>query len=75
MLHLSMHAEHHCTVYISAGATHGHVWMCAPADTWYTNGSVLVPNTGLEGLISGTFQPVWDAWQRFIEPLVSNVSD
>jgi len=35
---------------------------------------VLVPNTGLEGLISGTYQPVWDAWQRFIQPLVSNVS-
>ena len=48
--------------------------MLCVADTWYTNGSVLVPNTGLEGLISGTYQPVWDAWQRFIQPLVSNVS-
>ena len=44
------------------------------ADTWFTNGSVLVPNTGLEGRVSGTYQPVWDAWQRFVEPLVSNVS-
>ena len=44
------------------------------ADTWYTNGTVLVPNTGLEGAISGTYQPVWDSWQRFIQPLVSNVS-
>ncbi|DBA94256.1 TPA: hypothetical protein ACH3X1_001874 [Trebouxia sp. C0004] len=43
------------------------------ADTWYTNGSVLVPNAGLEGAISGTYQPVWDAWQRFIQPLVSSV--
>lgn len=43
------------------------------ADTWYTNGTVLVPNTGLEGAISGTYQPVWDSWQRFIQPLVSNV--
>ena len=44
------------------------------ADTWYTNGTVSVPNTGFEGRISGTYQPVWDAWQRFIQPLVSNVS-
>ncbi|KAL3151843.1 hypothetical protein ABBQ38_012808 [Trebouxia sp. C0009 RCD-2024] len=43
------------------------------ADTWFTNGTVLVPNTGLEGHIAGTYQPVWDSWQRFIEPLVSNV--
>ena len=50
------------------------VRVCMYADTWYTNGTVLVPNTGLEGYISGTYQPVWDSWQRFIQPLVSNVS-
>ena len=48
--------------------------MACPADTWFTNGTVTVPNTGFEGRVSGTYQPVWDAWQRFIEPLVSNVS-
>ena len=24
-------------------------------------------------LNSGTYQPVWDAWQRFLQPLVSQV--
>lgn len=44
------------------------------ADTWYTNGSVSKPNTGFEGTTSGTWQPVWDAFLRFVEPLVSRVS-
>jgi len=43
------------------------------ADTWYANGTESRdPNTASEGNPnSGTWQPVWDAWQRFIEPLVS----
>jgi len=47
------------------------------ADTWYANGSESRdPNTASEGNPnSGTWQPVWDAWQRFIEPLVSQAQD
>ena len=43
------------------------------ADTWYATGTESRdPNTAAEGNPnSGTWQPVWDAWQRFIEPLVS----
>ncbi|KAK9824390.1 hypothetical protein WJX72_009944 [[Myrmecia] bisecta] len=43
------------------------------ADTWHANGTVSNPNTGFEGLTSQTWQPVWDTWQRFIQPLVSHV--
>lgn len=44
------------------------------ADTWFPNGTVTSPNTAYEGVPnSGTWQPVWDAWQRFIQPLVSQV--
>jgi hypothetical protein len=47
------------------------------ADTWFPNGSQYITargtNGGLEGVPSGTYQPVWDSWQRFIEPLVSHV--
>src|SRR5947209_7302515 len=47
------------------------------ADTWFPNGTQYITargtNGGLEGYISGTYQPVWDSWQRFIEPLVSHV--
>ncbi|KAK9915866.1 hypothetical protein WJX75_005427 [Coccomyxa subellipsoidea] len=44
------------------------------ADTWYPNGSVSSPNTAVEGSPNaGTYQPVWDAWQRFIQPLVGQV--
>ncbi|KAK9826440.1 hypothetical protein WJX81_005915 [Elliptochloris bilobata] len=42
------------------------------ADTWYANGTESNPNTAVEGNPNaGSWQPVWDAWQRFIEPLVS----
>eukprot|EP00891_Asterochloris_glomerata_P009395 jgi/Astpho2/9395/Aster-01660 len=71
------------------------------ADTWFTNGTVTSPDSGLEGYTSGrqqsctscddciavvfsmtiyaacspagTWQPVWDSWQRFIQPLVSYI--
>ncbi len=33
-----------------------------------------MPNTAMEGNPNaGTYQPVWDAWQRFIQPLVGQV--
>lgn len=42
------------------------------ADTWFANGTESVPNTAAEGNPNaGSWQPVWDAWQRFIEPLAS----
>ena len=42
------------------------------ADTWFANGTESYPNTAAEGNPNaGSWQPVWDAWQRFIEPLVS----
>lgn len=45
---------------------------CACVDTWYANGTVSDPNTAAEGNPNaGSWQPVWDAWQRFVEPLVS----
>ncbi|BDA44108.1 Purple acid phosphatase 15 [Coccomyxa sp. Obi] len=44
------------------------------ADTWFPNGTVSIPNTAVEGNPNaGTYQPVWDAWQRFIQPLVGQV--
>ncbi|CAK0736397.1 hypothetical protein CVIRNUC_000740 [Coccomyxa viridis] len=44
------------------------------ADTWYPNGSVSAPNTAAEGSPNaGSYQPVWDAWQRFVQPLVGQV--
>jgi hypothetical protein len=43
------------------------------ADTWYANGSETNPVSGNEGIKSASWQPVWDAWQRFVQPLVSNV--
>ncbi|KAK9854186.1 hypothetical protein WJX84_001590 [Apatococcus fuscideae] len=43
------------------------------ADCWYVNGTVSIPTQGFEGALSSTWQPVWDSWQRFIQPLVSNV--
>ncbi|KAK9830772.1 hypothetical protein WJX74_006451 [Apatococcus lobatus] len=43
------------------------------ADCWYVNGTVSIPTQGFEGALSSTWQPVWDSWQRFIQPLVSQV--
>ncbi|KAK9797409.1 hypothetical protein WJX73_007209 [Symbiochloris irregularis] len=47
------------------------------ADTWLANGTATATATqsadGFEGPQSDTWQPVWDAWMRFIEPLVSKV--
>lgn len=44
------------------------------ADCWYVNGTVSIPTQGFEGALSSTWQPVWDSWQRFVQPLVSQVS-
>ena len=47
------------------------------ADGWLANGTesgnLTASATGYEGKTSDTYQPVWDAWQRFIQPLVSEV--
>ncbi|CAL5218603.1 g300 [Coccomyxa viridis] len=44
------------------------------ADTWFPNGTVSSPNTAVEGNPNaGSYQPVWDAWQRFVQPLVGQV--
>ncbi|CAK0783284.1 hypothetical protein CVIRNUC_006483 [Coccomyxa viridis] len=44
------------------------------ADTWFPNGTVTNPNTAYEGSPNGgTWQPVWDSWQRFVQPLVGKV--
>lgn len=49
------------------------------SDDQDTNGKYLQSADGVwqyngnEGFTSKSFQPVWDAWMRFIQPLVANV--
>ncbi|KAK9812080.1 hypothetical protein WJX73_004456 [Symbiochloris irregularis] len=49
----------------------------AYADGWEANGTETATNqksaNGLEGKESSTWQPVWDAFMRFLEPLVAKV--
>ena len=43
------------------------------ADTWSSNGTASVPQTSFYGLTPSTFQPVWDMWQKLVQPLVAQV--
>ena len=47
------------------------------ADNWGANGTQTTTNVssadGFEGTGSDSYQPVWDAWMRFLQPLVSEV--
>ena len=45
------------------------------ADAWWSNGTVIptLPTIGFEGPLSTSYQPVWDLFQRLVEPLVSHI--
>ena len=42
------------------------------ADNYFTNGTLRPPGT-LPKAYQETYQPRWDAWGRFVEPLASQV--